>query len=84
MSKKKQRKGLGLLTSAAWWNAAGTRALKTLAQTAMAALAVDTMWDVDIRHLAGVAGIAAVISLLTSLGGIPELDGSTTDLKGDK
>jgi hypothetical protein len=65
------------LTSGKWWNASITRALKTLAQTAIAALAVDTLWDVDIRNLIGIVGIATVVSLLTSLGGIPEVEDDT-------
>jgi hypothetical protein len=67
--------GLACLASAAWWDAAGTRALKTLAQTAGGALVANSLWEVDMRALVGMAAIPALISLLTSLGGLPELDG---------
>jgi hypothetical protein len=65
-------KGLKCLTSAKWWNAAGTRALKTACQTAVAAIAVNTIWELDLHAVIGVVVLAAAVSLLTSLAGIPE------------
>jgi xanthine/uracil/vitamin C permease (AzgA family) len=67
-------RGLGALKSRAWWNAAGTRAIKTAAQTAVAAMGVNTISDVDWRTALGTVLLAGVMSLLTSLSGIPEID----------
>lgn len=67
-------KGLNCLTSKAWWNAAITRALKTAAQTAVASITVGTLWDIEWYALGGLVLIAALLSLLTSLAGIPEVD----------
>ena len=58
---------------ALWFKAAGVRAIKTLAQTAVALLpAAATIESVDWRVVASTAALAAVASLLTSLAGIPE------------
>ena len=56
-----------------WFKAAGIRALRTFAQTAVALLpAAATIESVDWRVVASTAALAAVASLLTSLAGIPE------------
>lgn len=58
-----------------WWNAAGIRALKTVAQTALAIIpAAVSIGDVDWLTVAGTAALAGVLSLLTSLAGLPELE----------
>jgi O-antigen/teichoic acid export membrane protein len=60
--------------SKAWWAAAGIRALKTLCQTAVATIGVSAaVTDVDWVAVGGAAVLAAVLSLLTSLGGLPEV-----------
>lgn len=59
-----------------WWKAAGIRALKTMAQTAVAMLpAAAAINQVDWMTVAGTAALAGVASLLTSLAGLPEVDG---------
>ena len=56
-----------------WFRAAGVRALRTFAQTAVALLpAAATIESVDWRVVFSTAALAAVASLLTSLAGIPE------------
>ena len=56
-----------------WWRAAIARALRTMAQTAAAMLpAAATVEAVNWRVVAGTAVLAALASLLTSLGGLPE------------
>lgn len=60
--------------SAKWWKAAGIRAIKTVAQTAIAtigstALITEVNWQV----VASAAALAGVLSLLTSLAGLPEV-----------
>lgn len=58
-----------------WFKAAGIRALKTVAQTAVATMATATvMSDVNWIALGSASLLAGILSLLTSLGGLPELD----------
>ena len=58
-----------------WWKAAGVRAIKTFCQTAVSMLTVGQAFiDVDWMNVLSVSGVAAVISLLTSIAGIPEVD----------
>ena len=73
MSKKKQ--GLLVLTSGSWWNASLTRAVKTFCQTFIAVIAGAAMFSgVDWGMVASAAGLAFVLSLVTSLGGLPEVE----------
>ena len=59
-----------------WLRAAGIRALKTMAQTAAAAIGTGAVLSEVDWALAGSAALAAgVLSLLTSLAGLPEVDG---------
>lgn len=56
-----------------WVKLAGIRAIKTVAQTAVAMLpAAATITAVDWKVVVGTAALAGVSSLLTSLAGIPE------------
>lgn len=58
-----------------WFRAAGIRALKTFAQTAVSMVTVGQAFlEVNWINVLSVAGVSAVISLLTSLGGLPEED----------
>lgn len=58
---------------AKWFKAAGVRAIKTVAQTAVAMLPVGVSVDeVGWLTVAGTAALAGVVSLLTSVAGIPE------------
>ena len=57
------------LITRAFWTAALERAIKTLAQTAVALVSVDGLGflDVDWAQIGSVAGLAAVVSILTSI-----------------
>lgn len=58
-----------------WWKAAGIRALKTLAQTAVATIGTTALLsEVDWLAVASASALAAILSLLTSLAGLPEVD----------
>jgi len=58
-----------------WLKAAGVRALKTWAQAMIAAMPVTaaTLGSVDWAMCASTATVAAVLSLLTSVAGLPEV-----------
>lgn len=57
-----------------WLKAAGIRAIKTFAQTAISMLTVGQAFiEVNWMNVLSVSGVAAVISILTSLGGLPEV-----------
>ena len=58
-----------------WWKAAGIRAVKTFAQTALSMLTVGQAFiDINWMNVLSVAGVAAVYSLLTSIAGLPEVE----------
>lgn len=57
-----------------WLKAAGIRALKTFAQTAVATISIGVaLNEVDWLRVLSVAAVAAVCSMLTSLAGLPEI-----------
>ena len=60
----------------AWAKAAGVRAVKTVAQTAVATVPTSAIviGDVDWMMIAGASLLAGILSLLTSVAGIPEVD----------
>ena len=58
-----------------WIRAAGIRALKTVAQTAAATIATAAvMSDVNWLMVGSASLLAGILSLLTSVAGLPELD----------
>lgn len=57
-----------------WWKAAGIRAIKTMAQTAVATIGVAAVLsDVNWTMAVSAAVLAGVLSLLTSVAGLPEV-----------
>lgn len=58
-----------------WWKAAAVRAVKTVAQTAVATIGTAAMLDeVNWLMVGSAALLAGVLSLLTSVGGLPEVE----------
>lgn len=61
------------LISKKWWKAAGTRAIKTFAQTLVGSVAVGTtMNSIDWMTIISISGVAALLSIFTSIAGLPE------------
>lgn len=60
---------------AKWLKAAGVRAIKTVAQTAVGMLGGNALGvtDVDWVAVVSVSAMAGIVSLLTSVAGLPEL-----------
>lgn len=57
-----------------WWKAAGVRAIKTIAQTAVAMIGTSVVIaDVDWLIVVSASALAGVLSLLTSIAGLPEI-----------
>ena len=57
-----------------WFKAAGIRALKTFAQTAVAMVTVGSaISDINWINVLSISAVAAVCSLLTSVAGLPEV-----------
>lgn len=58
-----------------WLKAAGVRAVKTIAQTAVGMVSGTMMgiMEVDWLAVASVSAMAGIVSLLTSIAGLPEL-----------
>lgn len=57
-----------------WFRAAGVRAVKTMAQTAVGCIgAAAVLGDVQWPYVASAAVLAAVVSMLTSVAGLPEV-----------
>ncbi|MBO7669751.1 MAG: hypothetical protein J6S60_04090 [Oscillospiraceae bacterium] len=58
-----------------WIKAAGIRALKTVAQTAVATIGTSAaLAEVDWLLVGSASVLAGILSLLTSLAGLPELE----------
>ena len=58
-----------------WWKYASIRALKTFCQTAIASIGTSaTMGEVDWIMVGSTSILASILSILTSIAGIPEVD----------
>ena len=58
-----------------WFKAAGIRAVKTVAQTAIATIGTTALiTDVNWAVVAAASALAGALSLLTSVAGLPEVE----------
>ena len=63
-----------------WAKAAGVRALKTVAQTAVALIGTSVaLTDVDLTLIVSASVLSGIVSILTSIAGLPELDATGAD-----
>lgn len=61
--------------NAKWWKAAAIRATKTVAQTAVATIGTSALLnEVNWIAVASASALAGVLSLLTSVAGLPEVE----------
>lgn len=59
-----------------WLKAALVRGIKTFSQTAIASISVGAAFsEIDWLRVLSVSGVSFVLSMLTSLAGLPEVDG---------
>lgn len=64
-----------------WLKAAAIRAIKTMAQTAVGLIGTSVMIsDVSWQVVASASVLAGVVSILTSIAGLPEVQVENTDL----
>lgn len=62
------------LVNKQWWKAAAVRALKTVAQAAVGAIGASAvMGDANWLTVGSTALLAGILSILTSIAGIPEV-----------
>ena len=68
-----------------WGKKAGIRAVKTVAQAAIAGIGTAAvMSQVDIKYVVSASLLAGVLSLLTSIAGLPEIGNTeTTEPEGE-
>lgn len=58
-----------------WWKCAGIRAIKTICQTAVATIGTATVLEeVNWLMICSASILAGILSLLTSIAGLPELE----------
>ena len=64
-----------------WLRCAGIRAIKTMAQTAVAMIGTAVvMSSVDWKMVLSASVLAGILSMLTSVAGLPEVDHETEDI----
>lgn len=68
-----------------WLKCATVRAIKTIAQTAVSTIGVTAMLD-EVNWVAVVSAslLSGILSMLTSISGLPEVKEDTTNAKGNR
>lgn len=67
-----------------WWKAAGTRAIKTIAQAAISTIGASTLVaEVNWLMVVSASLMAGILSLLTSISGLPECPCDTDEYLDD-
>lgn len=67
-------KALKNLVNNKWWKAAGIRAIRTIAEAAIAGIGTAAvMSEVDWRYVISAAILAGILSILVSIKGLPEV-----------
>lgn len=67
-----------------WAKAAGIRAIRTFAQAFISMVTIGQAFvDINWGYVLSVSGVAAVISIVTSLAGLPEVDAVEKDDSGN-
>lgn len=67
-----------------WWKAAAVRAIKTVAQTAVATIGSSmVISDVNWVMVGSASVLAGILSLLTSVAGLPEVKMAEEYLEGE-
>ena len=67
-----------------WWKAAGVRCAKTMAQTAVALIGTATLIsDINWEAVGSATLLAGVLSVLTSISGLPECSREVIEAKAD-
>ena len=63
------------LKTAKWWKCAGIRAVRTVAQAAVAGIGTAAVMEsVDWKYVVSAAALAGVLSILTSIAALPEAE----------
>ena len=67
-----------------WWKAAGMRAIKTVAQTAIATIGTSTLLsDVNWVSVVSASVLAGLLSLLFSVKGLPEINNTKKEMDNE-
>lgn len=68
-----------------WIKAAGIRAVKTMAQAAIAMIGTSVVLsDIDWKLVLSASVVAGILSVLTSLAGLPEVDDTKIYIRDKK